>query len=83
MSIVSPQFLAVHEEPKILHESVLLLLCQPAFYHLFETRYELLEAVPWLRQLVADLPPQRSGFDPTCLCRGYRVDKVALGQFLL
>jgi len=60
-----------------------LLLCQPASYPLFETRFEILGAVPLLRQLVAGLPPQRSGFNPRCLCRGYMVDKVALGHFLL
>jgi hypothetical protein len=37
-------------------------------------------AVPWLRRLVAGLPPRRSGFDPGPVHVGFVVDKVALGQ---
>ena len=37
-------------------------------------------AVPWLRRLVAGLPPQRPGFDPGSVHVGFVVDKVALGQ---
>jgi hypothetical protein len=36
--------------------------------------------VPWLRRLVAGLPPRRSRFDPGSLHVGFVVDKVALGQ---
>jgi hypothetical protein len=36
--------------------------------------------VPWLRRLVADLPPRRPGFDPGLVHVGFVVDKVALGQ---
>jgi hypothetical protein len=37
-------------------------------------------AVPWLRRLVAGLPPRRPGFDPRSVHVGFVVDKVALGQ---
>ena len=37
-------------------------------------------AVPWLRRLVAGLPPRRHGFDPGSVHVGFVVDKVALGQ---
>jgi hypothetical protein len=37
-------------------------------------------AVPWLRRLVACLPPRRPGFDPGLVYVGFVVDKVALGQ---
>jgi hypothetical protein len=37
-------------------------------------------AVPWLRRLVAGLPPRRPGFDPGSVHVGFVVDKVALGQ---
>jgi hypothetical protein len=37
-------------------------------------------AVPWLRRLVAGLPPRRPGFDPGSVRVGFLVDKVALGQ---
>jgi hypothetical protein len=37
-------------------------------------------AVPWLRRLVAGLPPRRPGFDPGSVHVGIVVDKVALGQ---
>jgi hypothetical protein len=38
------------------------------------------QAVPWLRRLVAGLPPRRFGFDPGSVCVGFVVYKVALGQ---
>jgi hypothetical protein len=38
------------------------------------------KAVPWLRRLVAGLPPPRPGFDPGSVHVGFVVDKVALGQ---
>ena len=41
-----------------------------------------LMAVPWLRLLVAGLPPRRPGFDPGPVHVGFVVDKVALGQVL-
>jgi hypothetical protein len=41
-----------------------------------------LTAVPWLRRLVAGLPPRRPGFDPGSVHVGFVVDKVALGQVL-
>jgi hypothetical protein len=37
------------------------------------------QAVPWLRRLVAGLPPRRPGFDPGVHV-GFVLDKVALGQ---
>jgi hypothetical protein len=40
-------------------------------------------AVPWLRRLVAGLPPRRPGFDPGSVRVGFVVDKVALGQVFL
>jgi hypothetical protein len=40
-------------------------------------------AVPWLRRLVADLSPQRPGFDPGSAHVGFVVDKLALGQVFL
>jgi hypothetical protein len=40
-------------------------------------------AVPWLRRLVAGLPPRRPGFDPGPDHVGFVVDKVALGQVFL
>jgi hypothetical protein len=36
--------------------------------------------VPWLRRLVAGLPPRRPEFDPGSVHVGFVVDKVALGQ---
>ena len=42
----------------------------------------LLTAVPWLRRLVAGLPPRKPGFDPGSVHVGFVVDKVALGQVL-
>jgi hypothetical protein len=39
-----------------------------------------LQAVPWLRRLVADLSPRRPGFDPGSVHVGIVMDKVALGQ---
>jgi hypothetical protein len=39
--------------------------------------------VPWLRRLVAGLPPPRSEFDPGSVHVGFVVDKVALGQDVL
>jgi hypothetical protein len=36
--------------------------------------------VPWLRQLVAGLPPRRSTFDFGSVHVGFLVDKVALGR---
>jgi hypothetical protein len=41
------------------------------------------KAVPWLRRLVACLPPRRPGFDPGSVHVGFVVDKVALGQVFL
>jgi hypothetical protein len=38
------------------------------------------KAVPWLRRLVAGLPPRTPGFDPGSVHVGFVVDKVALGQ---
>jgi hypothetical protein len=43
----------------------------------------LLLAVPWLRRLVAGLPPRRPGFDPASIHVGFVVDKVALGHVFL
>jgi hypothetical protein len=40
------------------------------------------KAVPWLRRLVAGLPPRRTGFDPGPVHVGFVVIKVALGQVL-
>jgi hypothetical protein len=40
---------------------------------------ETMEAVPWLRQLVAGLPPRRPGFDLGSVHVGFVVDEVALG----
>jgi hypothetical protein len=39
-----------------------------------------LNAVPWLRLLVAGLSPWRPGFDPRSVDVGFVVDKVAMGQ---
>jgi hypothetical protein len=39
-----------------------------------------MKAVPWLRQLVAGIPPRRPGFDPGSVHVGFVVDKVAVGQ---
>jgi hypothetical protein len=46
------------------------------------TRYinTMSEAVPWLRRLVAGIPPRRPGFDPGSVHVGFVVDKVALEQ---
>ena len=44
--------------------------------------FHLLEAVLWLRRLVVDLLPRRSGFDPRSPHVRYVVDQVALGQVL-
>jgi hypothetical protein len=41
------------------------------------------KAVPWLRRLVAGLPPRRPGFDPGLIHVGFVVDKVTLGQVFL
>jgi hypothetical protein len=38
------------------------------------------KAVPWLRRLVAGLPPRRPGFNPEPVHVGFVLDKVALGQ---
>ena len=40
-------------------------------------------AVPWLRRLVAGLPPLRHGFDPESVHVGFVVDEVALWQVFL
>ena len=40
-------------------------------------------AVPWLRRLVAGLPPRMPGFDPGSVHVEFVVDKVALGQVFL
>jgi hypothetical protein len=37
-------------------------------------------AVPWLRRLVAGLPPRRPVFNPGSVHVGFVVDKVALAQ---
>jgi hypothetical protein len=37
-------------------------------------------AMPWLRRLVAGIPPRRPGFDPGSVYAGLVMDKVALGQ---
>ena len=37
-------------------------------------------AVPWLRRLLAGLPPRRHGFDPSLVHVGSVVDKVTQGQ---
>jgi hypothetical protein len=37
-------------------------------------------AVPWLRRLVAGLPPRMPWFDPGSVHVGFVVDKAALGQ---
>jgi hypothetical protein len=42
-----------------------------------------IEAVPWLRRLVAGLSPRRPGFDVGSVHVGFVVDKVALGQMFL
>jgi len=40
--------------------------------------------VPWLRRsLVADIPPQRTGFSLVVIHEGYAVDEEARGQFFL
>ena len=39
----------------------------------------MIKAVLWLRQLVAGLLPQRTGFDPGSVHVGFVVDKVTLG----
>jgi hypothetical protein len=36
--------------------------------------------MPWLRRLVAGLPPRRPGFDPGSVHVGFLVDIVPLGQ---
>jgi hypothetical protein len=41
------------------------------------------EAMPWLRQLVAGLSPQRPGFVPESVHMGFVLDEVALGQVFL
>jgi len=41
------------------------------------------EAVPWLRQLVADLFPEKPGFYPKPIRTGFIGDGVALGQDFL
>jgi hypothetical protein len=41
---------------------------------------KIVEAVPWLRRLVAGLPARRTRFDPGSIHVGLVVDKVALGQ---
>jgi hypothetical protein len=41
------------------------------------------EAMPWLRQLVADLSPEKPGFYPKPLHVGFVGDRVALGQVYL
>ena len=43
----------------------------------------LLEAVPWLRQLVAVLSPQRPRFKPGLFLLRFVVDKAALGQGII
>jgi hypothetical protein len=40
-------------------------------------------AVPWLKEFVTDLLPQRPGFDPRLVHVGFVVDEVALGQVFL
>jgi hypothetical protein len=40
-----------------------------------------LEAVPWLKRLVAGLSPRMPGFAPGSIHVGSVVDKVALGRF--
>jgi hypothetical protein len=40
-------------------------------------------AVPWLRELVAGLPPRRPGFASGSVHVRFMVDKVALGQVFL
>jgi hypothetical protein len=40
-------------------------------------------AVPWIRQLVANLPTQRRGLTPVPGHVGFVVDKVALGRVFL
>jgi hypothetical protein len=42
-----------------------------------------IHAVPWLRLLVAGLPPCMPRFDPREVHMGFVVDKVALGQVFL
>jgi hypothetical protein len=42
-----------------------------------------MEAVPWLRRLVAGLSPRRHGFDTDSVHVGFAVDKVALEQVSL
>ena len=41
------------------------------------------KAIPWLRWLVADLSPQKSGFDPRPGHASYMVDKLEPGQVFL
>jgi hypothetical protein len=43
-------------------------------------QYIPVQAVPWLRRLVAGRPPRRPVFDPGSVHKGILVDKVALGQ---
>ena len=43
-------------------------------------KVKLEKAVPWLRRLVAGLPPRRPGFDPGSVHVGFVVNKVTLGQ---
>jgi hypothetical protein len=45
--------------------------------------YVLIQAVPWLRSLVAGLSPRRPWFAPGSIHVGFVVDKVALGQVFL
>ena len=45
-----------------------------------DTTYCRQVAVPWLRRLVAGLPPRRPGFDPGSVHVEFVVDIVALGQ---
>ena len=42
-----------------------------------------LNTVPWLRQLVAVLSPQRSGLDPSPVYLRFVVNKVAVGLVFL
>ena len=41
---------------------------------------QIIEAVPWLRRLVAGLSSRRPGFDPRSVHEGFMVEKVALRQ---
>jgi hypothetical protein len=42
-----------------------------------------MQAVPWLKRLVAGLSPRRTGFAPESTHVGFVVDKVVLGQVFL